>query len=250
MPITNQVRGGGAQYITGDPYFDSVTLLLNCDQDPPTDYSPLAHTPSVVDSGSGMALNTSFEKFGTGCLSKGSNESYINVPNHAGFQMGDSAFTMEVWMRPGSLGINDDPDIISLGGGFPASNRGYWLSIFNHTSIVFNFSLNGTSWAGDLLFDTSMGSYYAANTWAQYTVSRDADGVLYYFANGVLRDTYDLGSSVINASTSDLKFGFNDSGAGTPNAQAFDEIRFTKGVCRYTENFNVQDAAWPLGKFV
>jgi len=218
--------GVPAGYVAGevitasDPYFDNVVLLHNQDQPSLTDLSPYGH--SLLYAGT-AARDTSTVKYGTGSLSiRGSgNQVYATAPS-AAFALGTGDFTVEAWFNlENEIGNN------GVVGNY-AGATGWGLAVGTTQSTFYN---NGSP-------VTKTHSALAFGTWHHFAVTRET-GLLRLFLDGVQLGTVVDWTGVDLNSTGALAIG-NMGTAYPANNWMYgwlDDVRVTKGVCRYVNAF-------------
>ena len=187
------------------------------------------------------AISSAQAKFGTGSLyvnaaSQTSGNAYIRTASSSDFNIGavsgnTNDFTLEFWYYPPnatnawpyypslSIGDNTYTPLLIIGG-----------SIYS--------SSDGSSW------DIASGKVAGTPTpsaWNHYAISRSGS-TWYAFINGAQQDTW-TSSGTPQALSSYLQIGRSQGGSNYSNGY-FDEVRWSKGVARYTANFTV-----PSGPF-
>lgn len=221
----------------GDPYFSAVSLLLHFDgtngSTTFTDSSSNALTVTAV----GNAQITSSSKFGTGAATFDGNGDYLTIPDNALLEVGSGDFTIEAWVYiTSSTGFKS---FVSKLLGF-----GPYLLAVNGTTFVYYLSSNGTSW--DVASGVSGGTV-SINTWTHLALVRNGSTVTPYL-NGTAGTSTTTTATLIDNSHAFLIGA--DQGTPAGNYVDFfngrvDELRFTKGVARYTANFTPPTAAFP-----
>lgn len=201
----------------------NTTLLIHLDgADGATSYT--SETGQVVTFNGNAQLDTAQSKFGSSSLLCDGNGDYISFPKNENWNFGSGAFTIEGFMRfasaPGiwsfcTLGGSNDQ--FSIGGG---------------TSRKINLYT-------PLSEKISDANAMDLDTW--YHIALVGNGG----ANGsrtlkLYRDGIQIGSTYTfdyNFSKRDLSFGANLSASSECLNGWIDEIRISKGIQRYTENF-------------
>lgn len=202
----------------GDLNWNNVVFYSRLNGDG-QDLSLINNAPTY---GSIVSYSTSVKKFGTASLFCENDINHrISYPaGHFGFAAGEP-FTVEGWFnntyKP--TGLWQSPF-----GTWGASTG--WCIFFTPTGLSFNYN------AGGLGYNIN----YLQLTWIHIAVTRDELGMMRMFVNGELKATVFENSATIdkvlyvggNEVTTDLWRGY------------IDEVRITKGVCRYKENFTPQ----------
>jgi hypothetical protein len=212
---------------SGDPSFSFITLLAHCDgangSTTLTDNSPLAKT---FTANGNAQISTAQSKFGgASALFDGAGDFFST--SYATSPIGTGDFTVEFWIRP--LAIAADYNVFSVASG---SN----LNIF-----IGNDSANaGGAGIRFVIRNDAQGSnadmninatLLAVGTWAHVACCAEGTAARLYF-NGVQQ----LASSIVGSRTAT----FTTMNIGQLHASIpryyngyLDDIRVTKGVCRY-----------------
>jgi hypothetical protein len=199
-----------------DPDFSSVSLLLHMEgannSTTFTDSGPLGLT--VTRSASAGVITTSQSAIGSSSFNV--NGDHLNLPTNSALTLSGD-FTIEWRARHTSL----------------SGKQQYFLN-FTGTNVQIAYQ-------GGLFFfppNVARTLSMTADTWAALAVTRSGS-TLYWFKDGTL-----LGS-VTDSTSYDLSGG-SIARIGSENMLGFlDEIRITKGVCRYTANYTVATAPFP-----
>jgi hypothetical protein len=186
------------------------------------DYSPAMHglgTPAgnaQIVSPSGM-----FASDGATVMN---NDSYITFPNSSDWEFQAGDFTVDWWEFRGAAGCIIARDI-------PTSICPWLFGYNTGTGNKIFISSNGTSF--DMANNLGMGANIG-NTWTHYAVCRKA-GTLFAFQNGTLQGTWPISGSIF-PNSNPLGIG---AAQGANNYSGYiDEIRVSKGICRWTQNFS------------
>jgi hypothetical protein len=218
-----------------DQYGEDVSLLLHMDgEDGSTDFTDSSLNNFTLTAFGGAQINTSIRKFGSGAAYFDGDGDYIEVSYSPllDYDLGD--FTVEFWVNFSSL--TAPGNIIGMVCG----------SVENAMDINYDNSLSI-----GVHFITTRHTFPwnpSINTWYHVAVCR-ADGNTKAFIDGVQIGTTKNDSS-FNYSMFD---GNMIIGRGDNNTNSFngyiDELRITKGVARYTENFVPQTAPFANPSF-
>ena len=223
----------------GDPDFSSVALLLYGEGvnggTVITDSGPNAFTPLVV---SDVTTNTAEFKYGSSSLAF--NNGYVTYPADTSFDIGSGNFTFEGYFRFRST-TQVAPLFAQYGSLSPVTDfsmQAYWSQTQNVLYLVWtldgvNRSING------------LGSFAPTiNTWYHIAYVRSS-GQIRVYVDGVQTGSTKNMAGSIYASSSDVQIG---GGFGVGFLGDMDDVRFTKGVARYTSNFT-PPAAQLTGEF-
>ena len=214
--VSASLTPGAASAFDADPNFSSVSLLLHFEgannSTTFTDSGPLGLT--VTRNGSSGVISTAQAAIGSSSFSVGTDQ--LNLPTNSALTLpGD--FTIEWRTRHTSL-----------------SGKQHYFCNFEGTNVQISYS------SGLFFFppNTTRTLSMSANTWAALAVTRSGS-TLYWFKDGTL-----LGSAT-DSSNYNLSGG-NIARTGSENMVGnLDEIRITKGVCRYTADYTVRTTPFP-----
>jgi hypothetical protein len=223
-----------------DPYFYNTSLLLHFDgshnSTAITDTSYLPKTASVQgDAKISIAKN----KFGGSSLRMDGNGDYISYAPHPGLDFNTEDFTIEFWAYCQDQNVNYPTYIANQGGWYEGS---FGIRFDNTGSQRFGVYWN----PGDPLLQSS--STFGFNQWRHVVVVRQGTTVRLYV------DGIQEGTASIDASrTLDLcmggsmRIGFStwDGNNGYVN-DYMDDLRITRGVCRYPDGASFTPPALPF----
>jgi hypothetical protein len=227
------VRMGRAVSITpssSDPDFASVTSLLHFDG---TDGSTtFTDQKGLTWTAAGQAqLDTAQFKYGTASLMLDGSGDYISCASDAAFGFGTGDFTIEGWFRAAVISGN-----MCLLDTRTASNEG--IAIYVNAAATGTFTAYSN--AGILV---GVGSF-TLNTWVHFAVVRDA-GTVRIYLGGVQQGS--AADARTYASASSCFVGDNYVAPSQPANGWLDDLRITKGVCRYPSgtSFTPASSAFP-----
>lgn len=209
----------GALTPGSDAYFASVVALLKCDGSSVVDLSSAARTVSVRGD---AFLSTTQSKFGGKSLycDGGGDGVTITHETSGGFSANDGDWTIEMWAYPteqrnGHLVIVSDPTF---------STVGYQARLTSDGTIESN---NAAAAAFD-------GGSYTINEWQHFAFVR-LDGTITIYRNGISQGAM---SQTPGGNGTAIAFGFSAPNFGYFFFKGYlDDIRYTRGVARYTSNF-------------
>ncbi|RJT28120.1 LamG domain-containing protein [Mesorhizobium waimense] len=257
MPLAvNQLIGFGARQPSpggggggGDPNFANVVLLLGFEgtdgATTTTDESPSAHSPITFNGNA--QIDSAQAKFGSSsCLFDGTGD-YLSIPDSPDWDLSDAnsdQFTIEFWIRP-HANVGNQRIMAQA----PSNGDVSWYinstwEVGPASQVSFNSSYNG-----GLPPNVSVGNggtVMALDFWHFIAISKNSSGKLRLWCNGTLDGTSTPADSTIFNSTGALEIGRLLGGTANLNAW-LDEIRITKGVCRYDTDgsITVPTAAFP-----
>ena len=213
--------------VGGDEHWDKVVALLHFDGD----FSDLKGGTWVA-SGASATIDTSIIKFGTGSLKAvGGSSLNATIPS-----LGTDDFTIEFNIYP--LLVNGSWQRYFAIGGFTKLGSFYMLNVgaSNPPRVLIGMNSNFNL--------SSQGSETTLNmlAWNHVAVTRE-NGTMRIFINGLLRENITWPTFDINETFAQINDEVVD-GSNAFNAH-YDELRITKGVARYTENFTPPSAPFP-----
>lgn len=208
------------QYSEGDLYWDNVTFLSHFDGESIIDEKGATITPS-----GSVGTSADQVKFGTRSGYFNGVDSRFTVPQNTDYAFGTGDFTVEMWIRPSTIAPTWQ-GLVGTGPG--AAANPYFALNLGSPSIYYSDTVIAT------------GPAVTVNDWNHVAFVR-SNGIITIYTNGV------AGSSIVD-NTSLTNEAALHVGASTLNAQHFngymDDLRITKGVARYTENFAVPTEAY------
>jgi hypothetical protein len=219
---------------SSDPHWDKVVALLHFDGDF-TD-----ETGGVVTTGGALSFTTG--KFGEAVRFTRSPTPRTLI-RKTGLNIGSGDFTIEAWVRLSSTSLNNTIFDFRLGAG------GSTLPL------VESDGGNLYVWVNNSYLIGPVTSALSASNFKHLALVRSS-GVMSLWLDGVLvgtaEYTYDMGNAQVSIGRS-----MNTSTTNYDLAGDIDELRITKGVARYTENFTPPTEPFPntstllpLGKYV
>ena len=231
-----------------DPYFANVVLLFGAEGTNGSttfvDESPAAHSPFTVNGNAQIDTSMHAVTGSTSSLKLDNSGDSLTVPDSADWRLATSnsdPYTIEFFYAPHG----------NVGGGswlLAQGDFGNWGWDIDHTqgagatsAVSFNFSADGSTRQAL----NATGLTVALDTWHHVAVSHNASGKIRIHFDGTMVANSTPANSAIFNSTRILEIG---SFLGTANANCWiDEIRITKGVCRYDtdSSISVPTAAFP-----
>jgi len=282
MPIFNGGRiGSNNEPFTGtksdDPNYSSVSLLLNGNgtngSTTFTDSSSYGHTVTPVGN---AQISTTQSKFGGSSMYFDGSGDYLEVPPSAGFDFDYGSFTVEAWIYltangTTAAGTTNWPIVnkhsiyntqTSTGGSNTAWAFRYSPQQGNKLVFVNRIQASNFTEGVNLFTKYSTAVNLSLNTWYHVAAVRNGT-TLKLFLNG--QDVTDTNTgnydwSTINMSLDTGSIGQNKVrvgrilGGSNPGTVIWyavgyiDDLRITKGVARYTSNFNPPTAQLPGGE--
>jgi len=193
------------------------------------DYSPSGHT---VTANNDVQVDTADSQFGGGAAFFDGTNDYLSVANNADFDFGSDDFTIDVW-------VNFD-------------------SVTGERAIASKFS-GGTGWLFQIsgsnlqLWHANLGGQFVqvthsmtTGTWYHVAVVRSGSNIK-FFVDGTQVGADQTANSTYNGGAAALNVGVYSSGSGDLQGH-LDEIRISKGVARWTENFTAPTSEYDSGE--
>lgn len=224
-----------------DPYFSNVVLLLHMDGSNGgttfTDSSSYGRTISVA--GAAQTSTTQIKYGSASGYFAGTTNDYISAVDAAELRMGTSDFTIEGWLYANST--TGFRCVLCKGDGSVAAGYGINLAVSSGSLVVY-LSSNGTSW--DISTALSFGTI-STGQWYHFALVR-AGSTFTTFLAGTKANTASSANTIFdNSAKADPKLWIG-SDPTTEKLNAYiDDLRITKGIARYTNNFTVPSAAFP-----
>ena len=221
-----------------DPHKNNVVLYLTCDGVNDGNYfRDFSLTPKIVGTSGSPVTKTAIKKYGDSSLYL-DGSSHLFLSNTADWQFDTGAFTIEFW----SYGLSTSGSFAAAIYAMPdvgASTAGWGASVFpaSTSQLAFNASTGTSSWN---VFSGASGSLtptLSDNSWAHCAWVRSANNML-FFHNGILKNTVVFASNTMPSPAQALNIGRSVNSNLFPLIGYLDSIRITKGVARYTTNFN------------
>lgn len=215
-----------------DPNFANVIALLHMDGAQGgttfTDSSPIA----AIYTASSATTTQAFKKFGTASMvSSGGN---LTAPTNAAYALGTGSWTCEFWVYVNSYSpsLQSVLNINSYDSGILIRYRSTMYELYVN-STQYTVSATGPDigqWTHvAYVFDSTVG----------------ANGQLRVFKNGVSVGTTLFGNAQNITSTGPIMVGRSQHTSGEWVNGYIDDLRFTKGVARYTANFTPPTEPFP-----
>ncbi|RWD14170.1 MAG: LamG domain-containing protein [Mesorhizobium sp.] len=234
-----------------DPYLANVVLLLGFEGSDGS--TTLTDESTAANKGSGTAngnaqIDTAQFKFGTSSGLFDGMGDYWSWADHADWRLSaanSDQFTIEFWIRP-HANVGNQRILSHCGAG---GDVGWYINSTWSTgngNISFNYSSDGSAGGGVTTVGNGASYPSSLDTWLFVAISKNASGKIRLWVNGVLDSSATPANSSFFDSTNGLNLGraFN----ATANLNGWmDELRITKGVCRYDTDGSipVPTAAFP-----
>lgn len=224
----------GGEAVTGDPFFSSVVLLLHGDGTNGStsiiDSSPSSKAVTAVGDARISTAQSMFS--GSSIVFDGSGDYLVVVGSETNpdFDFGTLNFTIEAWIM---LAVNN---FFSLAAKRPAASPSGWQV----SSGDFSARIGGI-WRQSVISVPNP----AINTWTHIALTRSGNSFRMFYNGLQVGSTYTQSGSLEQLTTHPLRIGVAG-GTSELFANGFmNELRITKGVARYTANFNPPTTPFP-----
>ncbi len=233
----NGIAATGSAYTVQVPMFyrlvatvpDYARLLLHCDgTNGAVSFPDEAGGHPVVAFGDAQVSLSQSRFGGTAAYFDGSGD-YLETADLADFEPGGQAFTIDLWLYP----LDNGNSSYLIGKSVPDAGQGYDIRFRNNTIVV--VGVNG--WAENIVSDASV----SAAAWHHVAVSSTTNTV-YLFIDGIQKGT--CPRSIIPDQDVPLRVGRTAAYGGGAFYGYLDEVRYSLGVARWTNNFAVPTAPY------
>lgn len=219
--------------MSGDPYFNNVSLLLHCDgANGSTTFADSGPNNRTVTAGGNAHISTAQSQWGGASAAFDGNGDYLQASSSE-FAFGVSDYTVEFWLCNAS--------------GYSAAYKTYaavWQSANYAWIIQANNSNFGMSWGdGDSYKGTLNAAWTpgSAGVWEHFAFTRSGT-TLRIFRGGVKIAEGTQSTNLAAPTNPKLSIGLNPDGNIQPFDGYLDDIRITLGVARYTAAFTPPSA--------
>lgn len=214
---------------TPDPFLDNVVLLMDFENEmAPLEDAAGRHTP--IDGNAAIIRDA---PSGSRALDGVEGVSLIRIPNSADFLFGTGDFTVE-WFNNRENSSNDAAFI----GIWDTSGERSWLVFRSFADVEVALSTDGNS--NDLAMDTMD---FESQIRQHMALVRDGNTFRMYM--GGTERVSRVSAEALHNSTGDLYIGGHP--GFSPSRGFMDDIRITKGICRYPDGttFTPPDTPFP-----
>lgn len=188
---------------------------------------------NLLTSGSAQ-INTGLFKYGTGSISFNGTNSYLSVPNTSTSAFGSNNFTIEFWILASAIPAAGSVTLFDTRP--PSTNGAYPLIYLNNDATIRLYVSSA---------DRITSSVVSSNTWHHVAICRSS-GSTKMFLNGTQTGVTYTDATTYLASTTFVAASYGGGASITGFLNGYiDELRITKGVARYTENFTAPQQAFP-----
>lgn len=211
-----------------DPQIANVILLLHGEgannSTTIVDSSLSARTLTAVGD---AKISTTRQKAGLASIAFDGSGDRIPVPASTDFDLGSSDFTIEGFVRPRSNTGDFQSIIARQASGATTADYSFYIRYSNT-------GWNAAIYSGTTGFICNYATPPALDdtAWSYFAFCREG-ATLRLYIDGVQRNTANISTNAANTLTSVISLGTRGYDTGHPMSAYLDELRFTKGVCRY-----------------
>jgi hypothetical protein len=221
-PVTNIFLGNSEN---PDPYINNNSLLLHMNgTNGSTTFTDSTINNFTVSPFGTAQITTTIKKFGTGSVYF-DGSSYLELPLNSAFNFSTGDFTIEFWAYPTRTGSHTC--ITRWGGG----TNIYFLAIDTTSGVVVYIAGGGPYITGGTI---------QTNQWYHIALTRQGSNLKAFLNGSQVGSTYNIGAASLVGNSSNLRIG-RDFIDNTPFQGYMDEVRITKGVARYTSDFDISN---------
>lgn len=216
--LLGKTRSSGGD---GDQHFDKVSLLLHMDgTNGGKTFVDSSYLQKTVTAAGNAEISTAKSKWGGASLLLEGSGDYLSVQEHDDFVFGTGDFTVELWVNT------------------TATAEKVLVDQYNNSANSWQFSIkNGTlQWYSGGGYALVGSTPVNTGAWHHVAATRSA-GTLRLFVDGTLDGTVAHGTDYYPKVALGIGAQITSRNAAYDLPGNVDDLRITKGVCRYTANF-------------
>jgi len=221
--------GGWAPTLTANELETVVITVAQNGLLSPIDESP---TPKTITSVGNASVTTTIFKYGTSSLYLGGTGDVFTVPPSAAFAPGTGDFTIEAWVY-----VQNSTNGIVFNQCVSGTNYFVFETTSTNASLTMTPSGGGSEIAGPSGFNM-------LNTWRHIAAVRQS-GVVRVFIDGVSGTPTANGMDLSNTTFVPTIGAYTHNYGQNVYQGYIDDLRYTKGIARYTSNFTPPTAELP-----
>lgn len=243
--LSTRILSACNNQISSDPFAGDVSLLLHMDgTDGSKTFIDSSSASNIVTPIIGAKISTTQSKFGGSAAAFNGSTDCLTVPANSSFEFGTGDFTIECWFYQSSTPSGGA--LITESFSHTGNNVYFAIGFCNYQissltgDILFFGSYINSKWTG-VVHNTALPN----NQWHHVAACRHA-GIVKLYANGIgfspgvsYADNIPIEGEIYIGKRWDL------TGSSSFFNGYIDEVRITKGVARYTENFTPPTAPFP-----
>ena len=245
--LTSQRAVVSKDALSGSGGIDSnAVLVLHCNgSDGSTNFTDSSLYGKLVTAMSGAVVDGVNYKFATGSYKGDGGGSYLSIPDSDDFYLGSSNFTIDFWTKFDSFPASTN--YFSFMSQWNTGQQNFLYLLYNASGtyqLQLYYTIDGTNNLGPVSSTISV----TTGSWYHVALVRSGSSV-YQFLNGTTAGSlYDIGTANLFNSNRDLVVGAL-SGATIVYSLSgnLDEIRLSKGIARWTDNFTPPTSEYATG---
>ena len=179
-------------------------------------------------------LSTAVKKYGTASLVLDGVGDYVSVPPQPDFNFESGNFTLECWVYPTAVPTAGQYAFVMGQSKAGAGNSSCGLYLGSAAGTIYLYSF-GT-------FGTINGAAVAQNAWSHIALTREGNNFKLWINGTQAGSTLVYAGAMTSATTTDFTIGGN-AGFNLYVTGYIDDVRVSKGVCRYTSTFTAPTTA-------
>ncbi len=179
-------------------------------------------------------LATAQKKFGTASLALDGVNSYASIAPQPDFNFGSADFTMECWVYPTAVPTAGQYAFVMGQSKAGVGNTSCGLYLGSSGGIIYLYSF-GT-------FGTLPGAAVAQNAWSHIALTREGNNFKLWINGTQAGSTLVYSGAMTSATSTNFTVGGN-AGYNLYVTGYIDDVKVSKGVCRYTGTFTAPTAA-------
>lgn len=181
-------------------------------------------------------VSTSVVKYGSGSMYFDGSGDYLITPSSTSFDLGSGSFTIECWVYPTASGSKA---IVGTSTGDASSTIQWRLYVNSSSQLECDIYSTSNAQLGYITYQNTL----SLNQWSHVALVRNGN-LFSMYVNGVSASTtFTSTGTVANTSTS-LKVGYFPGSSISALTGYIDDLRITKGIARYTSNFQPPQVAF------
>jgi hypothetical protein len=233
--------------VTGTQYdynYAQVSLLLNGDgTNGSTLFTDLSSMPKTITAYGNAQISTGTKKFGTGSMYFDGTGDYFTIASNASMEFGSSDLTLEMWLNTTSTNLYSC--VFGRQAAFTFA-VGDFVLLLNYGSSG-NISLSVGSYNPSAVMLTTTGVTINDGAWHHIALVRNGSSWALY-VDGQARATQTFSGTLATSSATWYSGIYPPAAAGASGRDLtgyIDDLRITKGLARYTQNFTPPTAPLP-----
>lgn len=226
----DKITGGAVAGTTGNDA--NTVLLLHLDND----FSDSSDSGHSVSANGDAQISTAEKKFGAGSAYFDGDGDYLSIPDSPDFDIGRNDFTIDFWVNlntvSGTQYIYDQRDTVND-----------YLLIMHYPN---GWYLASEQWGLDSYYALEGSIGTSINEWHHMAFVRGGNNFYIFRDGSLIAQSTDTSSNVPIDLSSTVQIGCTDGGINCLNG-SIDELRVSKGIARWTSNFDPPTSGYGEG---